>query len=332
MPAGAAVEILRQPGHSFRGVAHHDLRRPELLTCTERIGEQFVGKSQLHADVVILILLDLPLEASGVHETHAVAVSVILRRHVINQKHGRTVLVAGCTSGRADGHRPVAHSLPLHAALHAVTAVEGDRVKVPCHKVQACALRFFQGKCASAAVFDPDSPGNNIELRKNTVIQIDFQPEKVILERDDQSLRIRSGILIRLIRINSRQARDAVQPLLQAPGIITQVAVQCPVLIRDLQLNAAVVPIAQIRILLRKEVHGIRAVRFGLIRIAGKTSVLESQQKMHVSLRPAAVVLVQQISVTVYMHLIGGPFRVQCENESLFININRHGIAPFYCQ
>ena len=325
MSSRAAVEILGQTGHSLRGIAHHHLRRPEHITRPERIRKQLIRKTKLHADIVILILFNLALEASGIDETHTVAVSVIFRCHVINQQHGRAVLMAGRSSGRADRHRAMADPLALGIALHTVASVKGDSVKVAGHKVQARALRLFQGKCALSIVFNANSPGDNVKLRQNTVVQVNLQLQKLILQSNDKRLRICTRILIRIVRINRRKAGDAVQSVFDTPGIIAQITVQRPVLIRDLQLNTTVVTVAQIRILLRQEIHRIGSIRLRLIRIAGKSAVLERQQEMHIPCALAAIVLMQQITVTVHVHLVSRAFRVQCEDESVFVNLYSHG-------
>ena len=64
MPARTPVEILGQACHPLGRVTHHNLRCPEYITSSQRVSEQLIGQPQQHAEVVVLILLNLSLEAA----------------------------------------------------------------------------------------------------------------------------------------------------------------------------------------------------------------------------------------------------------------------------
>ena len=285
-------------------------------------------KSEEHTDIVVLIFLDLTLEASRIDEAHPVAVSVILGRHMIHKEHGRIVLMAGGSSGGTDGHRSVPDMLALHIALHAVSPVEGDRIIIAGHKVQARTLCFLQREGGPAAVPDAHCPGDDVQLRKHSVIQIHLQIQHIISQRDDEGLGIGPGIRIRLIHIDGRQIRDRIQPVHKTMGFIPKVAVNGSQIIRHLQEHPPVVSISEIRILLGKEIHGIGAVSLRLIGIARESPVLEGQKKMHIAFRLSAIILMQQITVAVNVHLIGRSLRVQCKQQIFFIDLDCHSLTP----
>ena len=230
--------------------------------------------------------------------------------------------MAGSSPGRADGHRPVADSLALHVAFHRMPPVERDRIVVACHEIEAGTLRLFQRKCALPAVLNAHGSCDDVKLRKHSVVEFNLQPEQIILQSDDKRLRAGAGITVCPVRIDSRKAGNGIQSVFQPPGIIAQVAVQRTVLIRNLEQYTPVIAISKVRILLREEVHRIRAVRFRLVRIPGKPPVLERQQEMHVAVRPAPVILMQKIAVAIYMHLVSRALCMQCKYQFFGINLN----------
>ena len=93
VPPDAAVEVLRELVEALVREGHDDLGGHELLARVEQVREPLVGEAELHAGLVVLVVLDLAHEVTRVDEAHRPAAPGGLVGALVGEDHHRVVLV-----------------------------------------------------------------------------------------------------------------------------------------------------------------------------------------------------------------------------------------------
>ena len=108
---------------------------------------------------------------------------------------------------------------------------------------------------------------------------------------------------------------------------ITQITAIRTVRIVNHKRTVSVIPHTQHRIFLWQRIQRIRSVVARIRRIAGKTSVVISQQVIHIAGYTAPIIQVQQEAEIIYFHLVSRMFRMQRKNLLLTLIMNRHNYS-----
>ena len=301
VPADAAVQVVGEALQARARVGHDDLGRHELVAGLQRIGEQLVGKAHLHADLLVLGLLDLGLEVSAVHERHGPGAARRLGGIAVAQDHERVVLVRGLAATAADGKGAGKHVLTAGLALHAVLAVEGDDVEAAVDEVQAGALQLLDGDAALAAVLYDGGAADDVDGGQHAVQQLDLEAQPLVGKRDGQRL----GVVCVRIGVGGGQAGERVLAAAHLVARVAQVAAEGALGVADDQQRAAQVAVALERELLGQDVERIGAALDVMGRRAAAAAVGERGQIGHLALAARTVVQVREVPDFVDLHLVG---------------------------
>ena len=217
------------------------------------------------------------------------------------------MLVAGFHPLRADALDAVHHGNALRLALHGVAAVEVQQLPVPEGQIQAAGGRLLQPQGGGAGVFDPQGPGDEVPALVHAVEKLRLQPQGLVSQGDGEGLRLP-------VRIEGRG--ETAEGVLAPPDLVAHIA----------QLR----PMAALRRPGREGREAeIAAVGAAELLGQGVQHVLLEMQRGEVSLRPAAVVGMQQMPQGAYLHLIAALPGVQGQRPDSLIIDDTHNDDSF---
>ena len=312
------MEILGKLCKTFGGITHNDLRGLELFSRFQRIRKLLFTESHENSCLIILVLPRLTLKSSTVDECHCIAAACILRCIMLCYDDRRVVLMTGSPSEAPDLGHPMTDRHPLDISLHGVTAIERYIIIISPQKIQTCRSQFFHRDTPAAGVHDTHTSRDHIIFRQHSVEQ--HGPHSCHAVHKDHFQRL----CLIVIRINRRKTRKRIFAILNTVAFVTEITAVSTVCILDDTCRCTVIAGSQRRELLRQRIHGICLVIPGIIRIAGKSSVVISQYIIHTAFRIFTIIQVQQKSISVDLHLIRCILCVQCNRFLLFIINNAH--------
>ena len=198
------MQVLGKSGKAAAAVGHNDFRCRESLSRFNGIVEAFFAQSHLQSCPAELILAGFRPETAAVNELHGPASAGRFGGIPVCQDDQGVELVGGHAAAAADGLHVMADRSPFQVPLHTVASMEGKQVEITMYHIQARALDLIQIDRLVSPVLDPETAGNDIIFRQNTVQQVQLYIGDSVPQNDLKCL----GLF--LVRVDCRQALQGI--------------------------------------------------------------------------------------------------------------------------
>ena len=187
---------------------------------------------------------------AGIAKHQPVALTVILIGLMITENNKGIVLMAGIASLRREAEDSVGNGKPFRLPLHGMPSVKTDAVPGAEGQIEAGRGSLSKPDGISAAIADPDRPGDNIPVRKHPVQQLCLEPHSGICQDHGEGF----SLLICVVE-SSREPFEGVCSLTDFMTYIAQIHTQDTVaVIRKDTGQAEVSPVGS-TVLLRHRVQ-----------------------------------------------------------------------------
>ena len=197
-----------------------------------------------------LVQLQLSLMVAGIAEHQAITIAVVLIGLTVAENDKGIVLMARIPSLRGDAADSVGNRTPLRLPLHGMPSVKTDAVPGAEGQIEAGRGSLSKPDGISAAIADPDRPGDNIPVRKHPVQQLCLEPHSGICQDHGEGF----SLLICVVE-SSREPFEGVCSLTDFMTHIAQIHAQdTVVVIRKDTGQAEVSPVGS-TVLLRHRVQ-----------------------------------------------------------------------------
>ena len=230
------IEAVIRAAHAVQPLVRpdeHRLRRLECLARGERPVKIRAVNARLQARHAVVVHLGKHLEVAAVDKAHGEHLALHLRRLGAHESDEGIVLPRGVSAAAANRRNARGERTPLHVALTCPRPRQLQPLIVRIGQVNRETHHLLQVQHLHPRIVAAHTARNRVPLGKDRVEELDAQPRRHILQRDDERLR-----LAWRLHVGGGQPRELRLAVLHAPVLELQIENAAAVLLQHIQRRA----------------------------------------------------------------------------------------------